>query len=108
MHEHDHAHGAGASTRALAVVFAITAVLLGVEVVGSVLTGSLALLVDAAHVATDVLGLGLALIASRLATRSATARRTYGWARAEVLGATAQAAVPSSSSTGPCSMCSST
>lgn len=93
MHEHDHAHGAGASTRALAVVFAITAVLLVVEVVGAVLTGSLALLVDAAHVLTDVLGLGLALIASRLATRSATARRTYGWARSEVLGAAAQAAV---------------
>ncbi len=93
MHDHDHAHGAGASARALAVVFVITAVLLVVEVVGAVVTGSLALLVDAAHVLTDVLGLGLALIASRLATRSATARRTYGWARSEVLGAAAQAAV---------------
>jgi cobalt-zinc-cadmium efflux system protein len=74
-------------------VLCITVALLVVEVVGSVLTGSLALLVDAAHVLTDVLALGLALVASRLATRTATARRTYGWARAEVLGATAQAAV---------------
>jgi cobalt-zinc-cadmium efflux system protein len=93
MHEHGHAHGGGSSSRALALVLAITLAMLLVEVVGAVLTGSLALLVDAAHVLTDVLGLGLALAAARLATRSATSRRTYGWARAEVLGATAQAAV---------------
>ena len=74
-------------------MFGITAVVLVVEVVGALLTGSLALLVDAAHVLTDVLGLGLALVAARLASRSATPRRTYGWARAEVLGAAAQAAV---------------
>lgn len=79
--------------RALAVVLGITAVVLVVEVAGALLTGSLALLVDAAHVLTDVLGLGLALVAARLAIRSATPRRTYGWARAEVLGAAAQAAV---------------
>jgi cobalt-zinc-cadmium efflux system protein len=93
MQDHEHAHGHGTPARALALVFGITAVLLVVEVAGAVLTGSLALLVDAAHVLTDVLGLGLALIASRLAARSATSRRTYGWARAEVLGAAAQAAV---------------
>ena len=90
MHDHDHG---SAPSRALAVVFGITAVVLVVEVVGALLTGSLALLVDAAHVLTDVLGLGLALGAARLATRSVTLRRTYGWARAEVLGAAAQAAV---------------
>jgi cobalt-zinc-cadmium efflux system protein len=93
MHDHGHAHGGSAPTRALAIVLGITATVLVVEVVGAILTGSLALLVDAAHVLTDVLGLGLALTAARLASRSATARRTYGWARAEVLGATAQAAV---------------
>lgn len=92
MHEHGHQHG-DAPTRALAVVLGITAVVLVVEVVGALLTGSLALLVDAAHVLTDVLGLGVALTAARLARRSATSRRTYGWARAEVLGAAAQAAV---------------
>ena len=94
MDDHGHeGHGAGAPTRALAVVLSITVALLVVEVAGAVITGSLALLVDAAHVLTDVLGLGLALVAARLATRSATSRRTYGWARAEVLGAAAQAAV---------------
>ncbi|MGT2425788.1 cation diffusion facilitator family transporter [Amnibacterium kyonggiense] len=92
MHEHDHGHG-GAPTRALAVVLAVTVVVLVAEVAGALLTGSLALLVDAAHVLTDVLGLALALSAARLAARAATARRTYGWARAEVLGAAGQAAV---------------
>ena len=97
MHEHAHGHGQPhaqrAPSRALAVVFGITAAVLLVEVAGALLTGSLALLVDAAHVLTDVLGLGLALVAARLASRSATARRTYGWARAEALGAAVQAAV---------------
>lgn len=90
---HDHAHGGGAPARAIAIVFAITVVVLVVEIVGAAITGSLVLLVDAAHVLTDALGLGLALAAARLAERPATARRTYGWARAEVLGATVQAAV---------------
>lgn len=93
MHDHDPLHGAGTPSRALAVVFGITLTVLVVEVVGAIVTGSLSLLVDAAHVLTDVLGLGLALVAARLATRSPTSRRTYGWSRAEVLGATAQAAV---------------
>jgi cobalt-zinc-cadmium efflux system protein len=93
MHDHAHGHTHRGSTRALAIVFAITATVLVVEVAGAVVTGSLALLVDAAHMLTDVLGLGLALVAARLSTRSSTSRRTYGWARAEVLGATAQAAV---------------
>jgi len=92
MHDHDHAHGR-APVRVLGVVLGITAGLLVVELLGALLTGSLALLVDAAHVLTDVVGLGLALTAARLATRSATTRRTYGWARAEVLGAALQAAV---------------
>lgn len=91
---HDHGHGdANGGARALGAVFAITCAVLVVEIVGAAITGSLALLVDAAHVTTDALGLGLALIAARLASRPATTRRTYGWARAEVLGATAQAAV---------------
>lgn len=90
---HDHAHGGSGSSRALAVVLGVTVAVLAVEVVGAVVTSSLALLVDAAHVLTDVLGLTLALTAARLAARSATARRTFGWARAEVLGAALQAGV---------------
>lgn len=90
---HDHAHGGDAPRRAIGTAFAITCGLLLVQAVGAVTTGSLALLVDAAHMLTDALGLAVALTASRLALRPATARRTYGWARAEVLGATVQAAV---------------
>jgi cobalt-zinc-cadmium efflux system protein len=93
MHDHGHSHGGRAASRALAIVFGITVAVLVVEVVGALLTGSLALLVDAAHVLTDALGLGIAMVAARLASRSATPRRTYGWARAEVLGAATQAAV---------------
>jgi cobalt-zinc-cadmium efflux system protein len=95
-HDHGtgHAHGhAGASERALLVAFCISATILLAEVVGAVVTGSLALLVDAGHMVVDTGGLGIGLVATRLARRSPTAQRTWGFQRAEVLGATAQAAV---------------
>lgn len=57
------------------------------EVVGAVLTGSLALLADAGHVLTDVLGVGLALVAATMAQRPPSLRRTFGWQRLEVLAA---------------------
>jgi len=77
----------------LALVLAISGTILVVEVVGAVISGSLALLADAGHVLTDVAGLSLALGASVLATRPATLERTWGYRRAEVLAAAAQAAV---------------
>lgn len=58
-----------------------------VEVVGGLLTGSLALLADAGHMATDVVGVGLALFAVWLGGRPATPERTYGYFRAEILAA---------------------
>ena len=91
---HDHGHGVGhASERALLIAFCISAGILLAEVVGAVLTGSLALLVDAGHMVVDTGGLGIGLVATRLARRSPTAQRTWGFQRAEVLGATAQAAI---------------
>ncbi|GAA4189307.1 cation diffusion facilitator family transporter [Gryllotalpicola kribbensis] len=92
---HDHDHGAaGATNRVrLTVALAITCAILLAEAVGAALTGSLALIVDAGHVLTDAGGLAMALFAARLAGRPATSRRTWGYARAEVLAATAQAAV---------------
>lgn len=89
---HGHGHGvAGASGRhlpRLAVALGIGLVFLVVEVLVGVLTGSLALLSDAAHMLTDVLGLGLAVAAIALARRSdPTYRRTFGLYRAEVLAA---------------------
>lgn len=77
----------------LVAAFAITSTVLVAETIGAVVTGSLALLVDAAHMLTDAGGLGMALLAATLTTRPATSRRTWGFARAEVLAATAQAAV---------------
>ncbi len=79
--------------RPLGVVFGISATILVVEVVGGVLSRSLALLADAGHMLTDVAGLGLALLAAVLAGRPATDARTWGYRRAEVLAAAAQAAV---------------
>ncbi len=71
----------------------ITVVVLVVEVVGALMSGSLALLADAGHMLTDVAGLILGLVATVLSQRPATASRTWGYRRAEVLGAAAQASV---------------
>jgi len=90
----DHGHdGPRTGRRRLAIALSITAVILVAEVVGAAITGSLALLVDAAHMLTDAAGLTIALIAVTVSTRPASTRRTWGLARAEVLGATAQAAI---------------
>ena len=79
--------------RALAVTLALTAAYLVAEIVGGVLTGSLALLADAGHMFTDVGGLALALFAMWFAQRKATPERTYGYYRAEILAALANAVV---------------
>ena len=78
--------------RPLAVALAITSVVLLVEVVGGLLTNSLALLADAGHMATDAAALALALFAAWLARRPATAARSFGFLRAEVLTALVNAA----------------
>lgn len=70
----------------------INVVFLGVELAGSLIANSLALLADAGHMVTDVGALALALFVGHLAKRPATGRRTYGLLRAEVLGAFANGA----------------
>ena len=90
---HDHGTAHSANRTRLAIAFGITATILVAEIVGAVVTGSLALIVDAGHMTTDAGGLLVALIASSLALRPATSKRTWGFARAEVLAATLQAAV---------------
>ncbi len=87
---HDHAASSGGRAR-IAIALGITVAVLVAEVVGSMITGSLALLVDAAHMLTDAGGLAIALAAATLAKRPPSSRRTWGFGRAEVLGATAQA-----------------
>ena len=91
-HGHGHADGAG-SQRVLTVVLAITGIVLVVEILGAALSGSLALLADAGHMLTDVAGLSLALFAAVLSQRPPTDKLTWGYRRAEVLAAAAQAAV---------------
>ncbi|MGY1706182.1 cation diffusion facilitator family transporter [Geodermatophilus sp. SYSU D00697] len=92
-HGHDHGHVPGTPSarhrRRLAVVLGLTVAVMVAEVVGAVVSGSLALLADAGHMATDALGVALALGAVSLAQRPARGRRTFGWQRVEILAAVA-------------------
>lgn len=92
---HDHAHGirGAGSRRLLTISLCLTATVMVVQVVGAILTGSLALLADAAHMFTDASALVIALIASAVAARPADDRRTFGYQRAEVLGALVNAII---------------
>jgi cobalt-zinc-cadmium efflux system protein len=87
--EHGHDHSSVTSRRALGVALALTASYTVIEVFGGILAGSLALLADAVHMLSDNVALGLALVAAWLASKPATAERTYGYKRAEVLAALA-------------------
>jgi cobalt-zinc-cadmium efflux system protein len=88
---HEHAHGGadlrGAQRRVLWISLAANGGFMVVEVIGGFVFGSLALLADAAHMASDAGGLVIALIAQALVTRPGSTRHSYGLQRAEVLGA---------------------
>ena len=92
-HHHHHEHGPdghhheNATARFLRTAFWVAALILLAEVVGGLLSHSLALLSDAGHMLTDVLSLGLAWYATRLADRPPTPQRTYGFHRAGILAA---------------------
>lgn len=96
-----HDHGAAVLGRSAAgrhksrLVWALglTLTYMVAEVIGGLITGSLALLADAAHMLTDAGGLALALFAIRFAERPATPQKTYGYLRAEILSALANAVV---------------
>lgn len=79
--------------RKLWLAFGITAMIVVAQAVGSVLTGSLALLTDTAHAITDASGLLVALIAATLMLRPASSKRTWGFRRIEVIAAMGQAAL---------------
>jgi len=91
-HAHNHS-AAGKNKKRLAIVLALTSAYLVAEVIGGLLTHSLALLADAGHMLTDVAGLILALFAIRFAERPATPERTYGYYRIEILAALVNAVV---------------
>ena len=75
-HGHSHSHAAGSNRVRLALAFGLTATMVVIQLVGSIVTGSLALLTDTAHALTDASGLLVALIAASLMLRPADARRT--------------------------------
>lgn len=83
LHEHEHSHGS--SRGRLAFAFALTCLMLVVEALGGWWSGSLALLADAAHMLVDAGALALAWAAAVYALKPADARRSFGYARMEVL-----------------------
>ena len=83
----------GRYRRTLTVVLAISLGIAAAEVAGAVITGALVLFADAAHMAADAAGLGLSLLAAWFASRPATDRRTFGYARAEILAAMANSLI---------------
>ncbi|KAB1948881.1 cation diffusion facilitator family transporter [Brevibacterium linens] len=87
---HDHAHGSG-SRRQLRIVFGIVATIFVFQLIGSVVTGSLALLIDTGHNAVDLIGIGIALFAASLVSKPTGGQKTWGFRRAEVFAAGAQA-----------------
>ncbi|WNM31598.1 cation diffusion facilitator family transporter [Streptomyces sp. Li-HN-5-11] len=93
-HDHGHTHGATGTAAAahrgtLRIALSITLAVMLVEIAGGVLANSLALVADAAHMATDALGLGMALLAIHFANLPPSGNRTFGYARAEILAALA-------------------
>ncbi|QKW48920.1 cation diffusion facilitator family transporter [Streptomyces buecherae] len=98
-HQHGHSHGsppAGATGTAAAayrgrlrIALGITLSVMVLEILGGLMAGSLALLADAGHMATDAVGLAMALLAIHFANRPPSPRRTFGYARAEILAALA-------------------
>jgi len=84
---HSHTHEVPSHRGRIVVAMAIIGAFLVVQVVGGIMSGSLALLADAGHMASDLIGLVVALVAAIVAARPATDRQTYGYRRAEVLGA---------------------
>lgn len=92
-HDHGHDHGvrADADTRPLAIALALILAFMSAEVVAGVAADSLALLSDAAHMLVDAGALGLSVWAARLARRPPGGRMTFGFRRAEILSAQANA-----------------
>jgi len=90
-HGHSHSHGDARSMnrRRLLLVLCLALGYAGIELVGGLLTGSLALLADSLHMVSDVAALALSLLAVWMAARPASGRRTFGNSRAEILAALA-------------------
>lgn len=86
-HSHDHHHHHTNNKKALLLSFILIATFMIVEVIGGLLTNSLALLSDAGHMLSDAVALGLSLFAFKLSEKAANASKTYGYKRFEILAA---------------------
>ncbi len=87
MHHHNHNDHITANQKRLLVALSITLLMTVVEFVGGILSNSLALIGDAAHMLTDTLAMGLSIFALNLAKRPANKSKTYGYLRAEIMAA---------------------
>lgn len=90
---HSHTSAASNNERALWLALVPTATFMIAEIVGGLLTGSLALISDASHMATDVFGISMAIVAIRFGRRPYDAFRTFGYQRFEILAAMANAVI---------------
>lgn len=86
-HDHGHDHTHGANKKTLLISFIVITVFMIVEVIGGLLTNSLALLADAGHMLSDSISLLIALIAFKLGEKAANYGKTYGYKRFEILAA---------------------
>ncbi|MBP2243311.1 cobalt-zinc-cadmium efflux system protein [Cytobacillus eiseniae] len=86
-HGHSHSHGNSNNKKALFLSFILIATFMIVEVIGGILTNSLALLSDAGHMLSDAAALGLSLFAIKLGERKASASKTFGYKRFEIIAA---------------------
>jgi cobalt-zinc-cadmium efflux system protein len=90
---HSHGHAESGNERRLWIVLGLTSAFLVAEVIAALITKSLALLSDAAHMFTDVAALAIALVAIRIGKRRADRKRTFGYQRLEILAAAYNASV---------------
>ncbi len=89
-HSHDHSHTSGGRSkniRSVQIALVLTGAFMLVEVIGGILSGSLALLADAGHMLTDTMALALAVFAFSVSSRPADARRSYGYQRFQIIAA---------------------
>ena len=89
-HDHDHAHDLrGASRKSLIVALCLISSYMVAEVIGGLMSGSLALIADAGHMLTDAAAIAMALVAMWIADKAASVEHTFGYYRTEVLAALA-------------------
>lgn len=86
-HNHDHSHSHSANKKTLTISLVIITVYMAIEVIGGLLTNSLALLADAGHMLSDAISLFIALMAFTFSSKVANYGKTYGYKRFEILAA---------------------